>query len=418
MHTALWLAAALSLGGSTATEFKPGPQTWTQWRGPARDGFVAAKSPAWPDKLDSDTLKPNWVVKDLGPSYSGTIVGESLVYTTQTVDKKTEVVTAYDRTTGKPVWKQQWEGSITVPFFANKNGSWIRATPLLDGDRLYVPGIRDLLKCLDAKTGDEKWSFDFVKELGSAIPAFGTVCSPMSDDKFLYIQAGGHFCKITKDKGKLEWKTLKDAGDIMSGGSFSCPVFATLAGKKQLLVQGREALFGVDIDNGKELWTKKIATFRGMNILTPITLGDQVFTSTYGGTTQLFNVRNSGDSLKTEDAWSLKYEGYMTTPVVVADHAYFLGKDKKAICVDLKTGKETWRSEKTYGDYWSLVANGDKILALDSRGKLILMKANPKELEILAEHTVSKSESWAHLSVCGEEVFVRDLVSLTSYRWK
>ena len=417
MNSALWLAAALSMGGSPATEFKPGPQTWPQWRGPARDGFVAAKSPAWPDKLDANTFKPNWTVADLGPSYSGTIVGEKLVYTTQTLDKKTEIVTAYDRATGTPVWSKQWDGSIAVPFFANKNGSWIRATPTLDGGRLYVPGIRDVLKCFDAKSGDEIWTFDFVKELGSELPTFGSVCSPLCDEKFLYIQAGGHLCKLSKDKGKLEWKTLKDGGG-MNGSAFSCPVFATLAGKKQLVVQTREAMFGVDIDGGKELWTKKIATFRGMNILTPITVGDQVFTSTYGGTTQLFNIRSSGDGLKTEDTWSLKYEGYMTTPVVVADHAYFLGKDKKAICVNLKTGKEAWRSEKTYGDYWSLVANGDKILALDSRGKLILFKADPKELEILAEHPLGKSESWAHLSVCGEEVFVRDLVSLTSYRWK
>ncbi len=414
MNSAL-LLVAFSLCG--APELKPGPETWPQWRGPARDGFVAAKSPAWPDKLDANTLKPNWTIKDLGPSYSGTIVGEAMVYTTQTVDKKTEIVSAYDRTTGKPVWTKQWDGAITVPFFAAKNGSWIRATPTLDGDKLYVPGIRDVLKCFNAKTGEEVWTFDFVKEFASEVPSFGTVCSPLCDDKFLYIQAGGHLCKLTKDTGKLAWKSLKDGGG-MNGSAFSCPVFATLAGKKQLVVQSREAMFGVDMDSGKELWTKKIATFRGMNILTPITLGDQVLTSTYGGTTQLFNVRSSGDGLKTEDTWSLKYEGYMTTPVVVADHAYFLGKDKKAICVNLKTGKEAWRSEKTYGDYWSLVANGDKLLALDSRGKLILFKANPMELEILAEHTVTKSETWAHLSVCGEEVFVRDLVSLTSYRWK
>ena len=107
MNSVLWMVAAITLGQPTPTEFKPGTQTWPQWRGPARDGFVAAKSPAWPDKIDENSLKPNWTVKDLGPSYSGTIVGETLVYTTQTVDKKTEIVTAYDRATGKPVWTKK-----------------------------------------------------------------------------------------------------------------------------------------------------------------------------------------------------------------------------------------------------------------------------------------------------------------------
>ena len=31
---------------------------------------------------------------------------------------------------------------------------------------------------------------------------------------------------------------------------------------------------------------------------------------------------------------------------------------------------------------------------------------------------VSKAEAWAHLAVCGDELFVRDLESVTAYRWR
>jgi hypothetical protein len=103
---------------------------------------------------------------------------------------------------------------------------------------------------------------------------------------------------------------------------------------------------------------------------------------------------------------------------VLDDHAYFLGKDKRAVCVNLTAGKEAWRSEKAFSDYWSLVGHKDKMLALDSKGKLLLLKASPKEFDVLAERPVAKAETWAHLAVCGDEVFVRDLTGLTAYRWK
>ena len=128
--------------------------TWPQWRGPQRDGQFAG--PAWPDKLDTNHLQRTWRV-ELGPSYSGPVVGTDRVFTTESKDKKLEVVRAFDRETGKELWSHQWQGSLSVPFFAKSNGDWVRSTPALDGDRLYVAGMRDVLVCLDARDGEEIW---------------------------------------------------------------------------------------------------------------------------------------------------------------------------------------------------------------------------------------------------------------------
>ncbi len=408
------LASMLCLIGSAALAAEPA--TWPQWRGPARDGVIPSDAKAWPERLNAANFKKTWDVPDLGPSYSGPIVSADAVFTTETVDKKTEFVRAFDRKTGKEIWKASWKGSLEVPFFANKNGSWIRSTPALDGDRLYVAGIQDVLVCLDAKTGKEIWKFDFAAELKASLPTFGCVSSPLVDDTGVYIQAGGCVAKLDKKTGKSLWTSLKDGGG-MNGSAFSCPVIAKLAGQQQVVVQTRTRLAGLDIATGKELWKRDVPTFRGMNILTPVISGDTLLTSTYGGTTQAFKVQSSTEGFRTEDAWSFKYEGYMSTPVIVGQHAYFLGKDQKAICVDLKAGKEAWRSEKRFGQYWSLVAHKDKILALDQKGTLYLLKANPKELEILDELAVSKNETWAHIAVAGDEVIIRDLYGLTAYRW-
>src|SRR4051812_29101125 len=129
-----FLFAAMILGEALAGHAAAGDKAqpnkaapiWPQWRGPTRDGRVAG--PAWPDRLTKDSLKLQWRVK-LGPSYSGPIVSEELVFTTETKNKESEVVYALDRKTGKERWRAEWKGSLSVPFFAASNGSWIRATP-------------------------------------------------------------------------------------------------------------------------------------------------------------------------------------------------------------------------------------------------------------------------------------------------
>ncbi|MBA4189876.1 MAG: pyrrolo-quinoline quinone [Planctomycetaceae bacterium] len=401
----------MAYGNASAAD----PAVWQQWRGPTRDGQVTGT--AWPDTLKGDAIKPLWKVENLGPSYSGPIVASDRVFTTETVDKKTEVVTAYDRKSGKELWKTKWEGSISVPFFAAKNGSWIRSTPAYDGKTLFVAGIKDLLVALEGESGKELWRFDFVKEFAASPPAFGFVCSPLVDDSGVYVQAGGCFAKLDKATGKVLWKTMNDGGG-MNGSAFSSPVFARLAGKDQVVVQSRTKLGGVERDTGKELWVKEIPSFRGMNILTPTPIGDGgVLTSTYGGNTRLLKVTSEGGKYETSDDWSLKYEGNMTSPVIVKGHAYILGKDRRLICVDVATGKEKWRTDERFGEYWSVVANGDKILALDNRGVLFLLKANPVEYELLDQRKIADSECWAHLAVCGDEIYIRELTGLRVFRW-
>jgi|TARA_B100000809_G_scaffold146535_1_gene144083 outer membrane protein assembly factor BamB len=67
---------------------------------------------------------------------------------------------ALDRQTGKEVWKAEWKGAMTVAGLGTSMGSWIRATPALDGKRLYVAGMPDLLVCLDPQSGAERWQPD------------------------------------------------------------------------------------------------------------------------------------------------------------------------------------------------------------------------------------------------------------------
>ena len=387
---------------------------WAQWRGPARDGRVNLP---WPESVSEDVLVEERSIP-LQPSYSGPIVVGDRVFVTETVDKTNEVVTAFEVSTGTKLWSTGWEGSMRVPFFAASNGSWIRATPAYDDGRLYVAGMKDVLVCLNAETGDTIWKRDFPQETKSPVPSFGFVCSPLIDGDFLFVQAGGGLQKLDKRTGKTIWKVLDDGGG-MGGSAFSSPYLATIAGQKQLIVLTRETLNGVDPTEGKILWSQNIPAFRGMNILTPTVFNDSIFVSTYGGTTQLLSLTPktpNGDQFNVSQIWNVGLQGYMTSPVVIDGYAYWRLKNQRFACINLETGKVQWRS-KPFGKYASLVASGDKILALDENGTLMMLRANPQEFELIDKRKVG-DDTWAHLAVTQDRLFVRDLRALKIYRWK
>ena len=70
------------------------------------------------------------------------------------------------------------------------------------------------------------------------------------------------------------------------------------------------------------------------------------------------------------------------------------------------------------GKYWSLVANGSRLLGLDQRGRLYLLEADPAGYRQLDQRTVSDQETWAHLAVTEGHLFIRELNALSAWRWQ
>ncbi|MSU84056.1 MAG: pyrrolo-quinoline quinone [Pedosphaera sp.] len=389
-------------------------ESWDQWRGPNRDGRISGAK--WPTGLDEARLKKRWQLP-FGPSYSGPVMNAERVFITETVDKKREQVTALRRSDGSVVWKRDWEGAMSVPFFARSNGDWIRATPALDGDTLYVAGMRDVLVALNSTDGSERWRLDFVKRFGADLPTFGFVSSPLIDGDSVYVQAGGGVARLRKADGQVVWHGARDGGGMM-GSAFGSPVILTLAGKRQLVVQARTRLFGVALEDGAELWSLPVESFRGMNILTPTFAGkDRLFTAAYGGKTLGIDIRSENGGFRAVPAWEFKAQGYMTSPIIHEGHAYLQLRSQRALCIELATGAEKWTTSESFGKYWSMVAQADRVLALDERGELILFKATPEKFDVLSRRKVAESDAWAHLAVDGSELYIRELKALSVWDW-
>jgi response regulator RpfG family c-di-GMP phosphodiesterase len=46
-----------------------------------------------------------------------------------------------------------------------------------------------------------------------------------------------------------------------------------------------------------------------------------------------------------------------------------------------------------------------------------LIKANPEKYELISERKVSDQETWGHLGLSGDTIFIRDLNGLNAWEW-
>jgi outer membrane protein assembly factor BamB len=178
----------------------------------------------------------------------------------------------------------------------------------------------------------------------------------------------------------------------------------------------------VDLETGKDLWSQEIPAFRGMNILPPTIYADGVFTSAYGGKSMWVELKHdtkSEDQSKWETsvAWENRTQAYMSSPVVIGSNVYVHLRNQKFTCIDLETGETQWETDRKFGKYWSIVRQGDRLLALDQEGILFLIEASPDEFRLLDERKISDQETWAHLAVAGSEVIIRDQKGIAVYDW-
>jgi outer membrane protein assembly factor BamB len=393
---------------------------WNQWRGPHRDGRV--EGAAWPGDLRG--LEPMWRV-EVGKGYSGPIVTADRVFVVDTADERMARVRALRRDTGDEIWRREWPAKGDVPFFAASHGTWERSTPAYDGEVLYMGDMKEVLHALDGDTGEELWAVDFPQRYKLDTPAFGFASSPLLVGGYLYVQAANGLVKLDKRTGESIWRTAVAPNSIMSGGAFSSPILARLNGVEQIVVFTRSLLNGVDPESGRVLWYQEVPNFRGMNIVTPTVTHDGVFVSQYRNGSFFFRTHleprldEDSDDLGrfvVETAWTNKGSGYMSSPVVIGDHVYQHLGNGRLSSIDLRTGVENWRTTPL-GEYWSMVFQGDRILALDSEGTLRLVRANAERFELIDEREVAQSSTWGHIAVSGDHLFVREMEAVSTFRW-
>ena len=100
-------------------------------------------------------------------------------------------------------------------------------------------------------------------------------------------------------------------------------------------------------------------------------------------------------------------------------HIYLHGRDKKLHCIDLTKGEAKWSTDEDFGEYWSMIQKGNRVLALYQQGILVLFEATPEAFKPLDRREISpKNPTWAHIGLDGNRDLIRSLKGVSVWGWK
>jgi outer membrane protein assembly factor BamB len=393
---------------SPAAEWAPSltPGDWTEFRGPQRDGVIRGVTIA----TDWDTNPPRLLWRQpVGPAWSSVIVVGDRLFTQEQRGER-ETVVCYDAATGKELWAH----GDAVRFWETVSGAGPRATPTFAGGRIYTLGAKGLLNCLDAATGKQHWSCDITKVAGAKVPLWGMSGSPLVVDGLVIVFAGGDgdqtLLAYRVESGELAWTA--PAGS----SSYSSPQLTTIAGKPQCLFLSDRGLTAVEPQTGTVLWQHGPAMPGAPRTVQPHLLGDQQLVGTLAGSgVALIEVTPDGADWKAVQRWESTQVKLEFPDFVVHDgHAYCFDLGIFC-CLDLATGKRTWKGGRYGRGQVMLLADQPALLVLSETGEAILVPANPKQHEELGRFQALTGKTWNHPVIAHGRLYVRNAEEMACY---
>jgi outer membrane protein assembly factor BamB len=204
-------------GWLAITSVRLGADDWPEWRGAGRLGV-------WNETgILSTSLESGLAVSWRAPiraGYSGPSVAGGRVFITDSqrvkANETVERALALDEKTGRVLWTREWRTNYSGLFQVYAIGP--RATPTVDGDRVYVLGTMGNLLALDVNTGRILWQRDYVKDFNVSVPTWGMSGAPLVDgDRLICIVGGepdGKVIALNKLTGEEIWRSLSSDSNL------------------------------------------------------------------------------------------------------------------------------------------------------------------------------------------------------------
>lgn len=398
---------------------------WPQWGGPQRDlvwreDGIVEKLPA----VDPATgmLPRVWTAK-IGAGYAGPAVADGRVFVADRIaDENLERVLCFDAATGKEIWKHPYEARYKISYPLGP-----RATPTVDGDRVYTLGAMGHLFCLDAAKGDVIWQKYLPTDFDTEVPVWGMAGAPLVDGDQLIVLAGGKpgamVVSFDKRTGAERWRALegKEPG-------YCAPVILDIAGRRQLIIWHPAAVVGLDPTTGAVLWEQPFDVKAGMTIPTPRTVENRLFVTGFYCGPLMIDLGANGNA--PDVLWRTKagnnevsndsLHAVMCTPIVTEKHVYGVGSYGDFRCLDADSGKIVWETREPtgHGRWWNafLVPHGNRVVICNEQGEIIFAKLSPAGYEELSRAKLIEPTQpiqrrmtvWSHPAFAMKSVFARN----------
>ena len=360
------------------------------------------------EKFPADGLKVLWRTP-VRSGYAGPAVADGRVFITDYMETQRprgiERAMALDEKTGKVLWTQEWPADY-------RGISWPvgpRATPTVDGDRVYILGADGKLFCFDVQTGAIRWKKDFPQEYKADRMKWafdwGFASSPLVDGDRLIAMVGGQpdakvvaFDKMT---GKEIWRALSSDTEL----GVAQPIIITAGGARQLIIWYPGAVASLDPVSGKQYWEQPYKVGGSMTVAIPAQHGSQLFLTTFYDGPLMLTLDEKKPaatiSWKGKSDSEIQTDGLhavITTPAIIGDHIYGICSYGQFRCLLAKTGERVWETQAVTKERarWAsgvMVRNGDRLFINNDRGELIIVKPSPAGYQEVSRTALIKPTS-------------------------
>lgn len=369
-------------------------ENWPQWRGPYLNGTSGEKN--MPVRWTTDQ---NITWKLPLPAWSGAtpIIWGDLIFL-NVAEGDNLSLWCVDRREPKVLWKQPM-GAGNVKMRKQNMSS---PSPVTDGRNVWALTGTGILKGFDLQ-GKELWARDLQKEYGKFGLNWGYASSPLLYEDSLYVQVlhGMHttdpsyVMRVNKLTGKNVWRVeRKSPASHESPDNYSTPTLVYVSKKPQLVVSGGDVVTAHDLATGEEIW--RGTGFNPTNnpnfrtIASSVVAGDIVYTPTRERPLIAYRAGGKGDVTQTHKVFAFDHGPDVPTPLVDGDYFYSINDRGIAFCLDSKTGKEIWGSQRIKPGTYSaspVLADG-RIYITSEDGLTTVLKAGPV-FEVLAENPLN-----------------------------
>lgn len=322
-----------------------------------------------------------------------------------------DVFRCLDAKTGEEKWARRYLARGELDY-----GNSSRSTPVIHGKHAFVASAHGHLHALDLATGEVRWKQDFRRDYGveGELP-WGFCSSPLVDRGRLIVNPGGKVASLAAldpNSGKAVWKA--PAENLPGHGSM---IVATLGGVRQIVGHDKNSLGGWDATTGKRLWTVAPQLKGDFNVPTPIVWRDKLIVSTENNGTRMYAFREGGQIVAEPVATAADLVPDSHSPVVLGDRLF--GVSDGLHVLDLASGFATiWKSDDAaFSEYAALIAGNGRVLAITLRGELILFDAAADKFAPLARVKLFDDEAglYSHPAVVGPAMYVRGSASIVRF---
>jgi len=405
MNRTILLAALLSIAFEAAAE--TASRDWPQFRGVRRDGQSTESGllETWPEGGPRQVWR-----QPLGDGYSEVVVVGDRLYTLYAKEgegEAQEFAAAFEAASGKELWRV-----ALGKRFENEFGNGPRATPAVDGDRVYVLNATGDFAALALTDGKELWKVNLPQAFGSAQPTFGFSTSALVDGDQVVFEAGGpegkSYVALERATGKAKWT-------VGTGGKepgYTSPLAVDLGGGPRYVYIAAGKLVGLD-RGGKEVWSQ--AWPRGETHAMPVFVApDRIFASgTEGVGAALFRIKEDGATASVEELWKQPaMRNHFSSSIVRDGHVY--GFDNATLkCIKLEDGSLVW-AKRGFGKGALAYADGH-LLVLSDQGRLAWVEASPEGYVEAGSVQALEGRCWTAPTVARGRVYLRNHAEMVAY---